>query len=88
MYLFAMYDTYLLKDFILAVLNMLTHEGRLANCASTGINLTNTYASTTLLPYCYNILLHYLLWMVTFNMIRSVLHPSLIHRRGLHLLLH
>jgi len=77
MYLFAMYDTYLLKDFILAVLNMLTHEGCLANCASTGINLTNKYA-TTLLPYCYNILLHYVLRMVTFNMIRSVLHPSLI----------
>ena len=47
MYLFAMYDTYLLKDFILAVLNMLTHEGRLAN--REGIHLTTTYATTLLL---------------------------------------
>ena len=50
MYFFAIYDIYLLKVFILAVLNMLTHEGCLANRASTGINLTTTYA-TTLLPY-------------------------------------
>ena len=44
---FAMYDTYLLKVLILAVLNIFTHERRLANCA--GIHLTTTYATTLLL---------------------------------------
>ena len=42
-----MYDTYLLKVLILAVLNIFTHEGRLANRA--GIHLTITYATRLLL---------------------------------------
>ena len=47
-----MYDTYLVKVLILAVLNMFTHEGRLAKRAFTGVNLTTTY------------LLHYVIPMV------------------------
>jgi hypothetical protein len=46
-YFFAIYDTYLLKVLILAVLNIFTHERRLANIVvRKQLRLIGTYYTT------------------------------------------